>query len=137
MSVSQPAGYSGKPLWEKLGIAEGCSVAVNREPRELARWLSNAPGFICLPLNGPTTSDISLIFCTESVQIVPDFEARAGHTNPGGCIWVCWPKKSSKVATDITEQTLRDLLLPLGWVDTKVCAVSDVWSGLKFLSRRV
>jgi hypothetical protein len=126
------AGYSGTPLQQKLGLKEGWAVAFAGDvPDGFARQFTGLDERS--QLRSPL--DAAVVFTTSR----NDLERRAvtamkalGDT---GMLWIAWPKKSSGVPTDITEQTLRDVLLPTGWVDTKVCAVDETWSGLKFLKR--
>lgn len=123
------AGYSGTPLQKKLGLKAGFRVAVVGAP--LPEGISGVE--VRSRVRAPL--DAVLLFTTS----VADLSRRAPRAMevlvPDGMLWVCWPKKASGVATDLTEDVLRDVLLPTGWVDVKVCAVDDVWSGLKFVRR--
>jgi hypothetical protein len=78
---------------------------------------------------------VAVLFVTRRQQLEDRFEEVAAHLQPAAGLWVAWPKKSSKVPTDVTEDILREVVLPTGWVDNKVCAVTDVWSGLRFVLR--
>jgi hypothetical protein len=125
------AGYSEKSLLNKLGYLAGETVfTIGAEP-----WLLEE-----LKANGINNTD-SLpatwlhAFFTDS-KLVIDFLNKTDLTQIEKGLWVSWPKKSSGVSTDLTEQSFRLLILPMGWVDTKVCAVNDIWSGLKFLRRK-
>jgi hypothetical protein len=127
----QPAGYSGKPLIQKLGYESGANLFVFGLPHNLSEY-----------------------FHDEGILITPVLPARYGHAffnwqaelesflkntdlnQIEKFFWVSWPKKSSGVDTNLTEQTFRDYILPFGWVDTKVAAIDDTWSGLKFLRRK-
>ena len=80
--------------------------------------------------------DLALLFVTTRPDLARRFPEVGTRLPPAGALWVAWPKKSSGVATDLTEDLLREVCLPLGWVDTKVCAITDVWSGLKFVLRK-
>jgi hypothetical protein len=80
--------------------------------------------------------DLAVVFFTARADIVKRWPALTGAVGPQGVVWVAWPKKASGVATDVTEDALRELLLPTGWVDVKVCAIDDTWSGLKFVLRK-
>jgi hypothetical protein len=128
-------GYSGKPVWQKLGVFEGCRLRVCGQPKDYSQILTGAPKVEFIDEDGGQL-DILHVFATKQGALVRDYTKYSYLIKEKGFIWVSWPKKISKVPTDITEQTLRDLILPLGWVDTKVCAVSDIWSGLKFMRRR-
>ena len=122
------AGYSGTPLPKKLGIKDGTRLA-----------LVNAPdGFD--ELVGPTTPgkahDLVVVFATERKVLEKHIAKLEKTIFPDGAIWAAWPKKASKVPTDITEDTIREICLPRGLVDVKVCAIDDTWSGLKLCWRK-
>ncbi len=138
------AGYSGTPLPRKLGIKDGFRVALVGAPDRFGPELDPLPDGVHLVrrLAGTGTGggsgpdvDLALLFVTTRLELASKFPLVATHLPPAGALWVAWPKKSSGVATDLTENVLREVCLPLGWVDTKVCAVTDVWSGLKFVLR--
>lgn len=127
-------GYSGTPLPTKLGIKEGLTVGIIGQ---------SPPGFALEDLPFGTQihhrlepSDIFLIFATASPAIEDLFHQAMKQIPAEGAIWVAWPKKSSGVATDLTEDTMRDLFLPTGMVDNKVCAIDETWSGLRFVVRK-
>jgi hypothetical protein len=130
------AGYSGTPLAKKLGIGPGCAVYLIGEPEDFRANLEPLPADISFKtrLRGPL--DVVVLFTREQVDLLKHWPSATGAMRPAGCVWVGWPKKSSKLATDITENELRRLLLPTGWVDVKVCAIDDTWSGLKFVLRK-
>lgn len=130
------AGYSGTPLARKLGIAAGVRVALRYAPTELMQWLAPLPEGVVFETASSASTDVALLFCTQRSVLQPALAAGRQGLRPDAALWVCWPKKASKVATDITEDTVRELALPLGWVDIKVCAVSPVWSGLKLVVRK-
>ena len=129
------AGYSGTPLAKKLGIGPGMTVHAAHAPTAFLDQLG--------PLDAVTWKsqlrapiDLAIAFFTRAVDVParwPKLTAAVGHH---GVIWVAWPKKSSGVATDLTENDFRTLLLPTGWVDVKVCAIDETWSGLKFVLRK-
>ncbi len=130
------AGYSTTPLTDKLGFKPGMRVftldmpdAVRAEARvdELGLELLAAP---C------TGIDAAHIFVTDRAVLARELAALRQLIAPGGFIWVSWPKKAAKVATDVTEDVIREIALPLALVDVKVCAVDDIWSGLKLMIRR-
>lgn len=131
-----PAGYSGTPLAKKLSLRDGQRVWFDAMPEtvfdEIAEYALELR-FVADPAQG---IDAAHIFVTERSAM----EARLGMLRqqiaPEGQVWVSWPKKASKVPTDITEDTIREVCLPLGFVDTKVCAIDDVWSGLKLVIRK-
>ena len=129
------AGYSGTPLQKKLGFKPGMTAAFLDAPDGLERLLGELDGVsVKRSLRG--SADIVLCF----VIARRDLERRAGRLReaiaPDGSVWVCWPKRASKVPTDMTEDVVRDVLLPTGLVDVKVAAVDETWSGLKLVVRR-
>jgi len=132
-----PAGYSGKPLIDKLGFKPGMRVLLLNAPGDYNALLEGDPSGIEF-FNSAVRNQVDAIhgfFLRRSVleQALPRLIALL---KPGGMLWVSWPKKSSKVQTDLTEDVLRSVVLPTGLVDTKVCAVDETWSGLKFLWRK-
>jgi len=132
-------GYSGTPLAKKLGIAEGSTVLLVGAPPGFEAELDPIPGGAELVADG--RADLAVLFATRRADLAARFPAIAERLPPAGALWVAWPKKarpkgSVKVPTDLTEDVLREVVLPLGWVDVKVCAVTGVWSGLKFVLRR-
>ncbi len=129
------AGYSGTPLVRKLGIKEGCRLALLEAPDGFYRELARLPdGVQVLRRLGPDL-DVAVLFVTERRELERRFPAVARAITPAGGFWVAWPKRASKVPTDLTEDVLREVGLPQGLVDNKVCAVNDIWSGLRFVWR--
>jgi hypothetical protein len=126
-----PSGYSGKPLVAKLGFRPGETVYLVAAPTEFADYLRSEGVEVAAAL--PATWCHAFFTASEEVR---SFLARTSLDRIEQGLWVSWPKRASKVRTDLTEQTFRDLVLDTGWVDVKVAAVDDVWSGLKFLRRR-
>ncbi len=126
-------GYSGKPLWQKLGIKPAMRVRLLAAPADYAALLGEG-----IPLFERVDQGAELLhaFFTGRAALEAFIVAFRKSKDFGAPVWISWPKKSSKVVTDITEDTIREIALPLGLVDTKVCAVSDVWSGLR-LNKRV
>ena len=131
------AGYSGTPLWKKLGYKVGVSAYVEGEPSNYISLLT-LPADVVVNWLPRAKSDMEFVhlFATSASQLKSKLESVRKRIVPGGVIWVSWPKKSSGVTSDITEDTIRDLALPMGLVDVKVCAVDEVWSGLKLVIRR-
>jgi hypothetical protein len=129
------AGYSGTPLARKLGIKEGHVVATIDEPPELPALLDLPPGAGLRP-GTAEPADIVLLFVIRRERLEAELPAAAAAIFPAGAIWVAWPKRASKVPTDITEDTVREVALPARLVDNKVCAISDVWSGLRIVWRK-
>ena len=128
-------GYSGKSLAQKLGIRENDRIVVLGEPPEYADLIGHLPGVD----RGQRVSeavDVVHVFATKRSDLERRLKSLRDSVRADAAVWVSWPKKSSKVPTDITEDTIREVALPLGFVDIKVCAVSDVWSGLKLVVRK-
>jgi hypothetical protein len=123
------AGYSGTPLARKLGIGAETRLRLVNAPASLAAELEEADG-------EAGTSTIVVIFETEAADLEGRFIDAMATLPADGAIWCAWPKKASRVPTDITENLLRDLFLPTGMVDNKVAAIDDVWSGLRFVVRK-
>ena len=130
------AGYSGTPLVRKLGIKEGNTVLVVGAPEGYAKLLEPVPEAVQFVTRLSETTDIIHIFTDRKAELQKSLAAFREKLKPTAMVWVSWPKKSAKVPTDITEDTVRELALPLGFVDVKVCAVTDVWSGLKLVVRK-
>lgn len=133
---SQTAGYSGTPLAKKLGITEGSRVVAKHAPADYAQLLGQLPAGVVFAKSVSQTTDVVHVFSDRKTALERELETLRKSIRPDGVVWVSWPKKASKVPTDITEDTIRDVALPLGFVDVKVCAVSDVWSGLKLVIRK-
>lgn len=129
-------GYSGTPLPAKLGLRPPLRVFLSGAPREYRDWLGELPPGVTFTARAPKTVAAAHVFVTRRADLARRLEALRGALAPDGFAWVSWPKKSSGVASEVTEDTIRELALPLGFVDIKVCAVSDVWSGLKLVVRR-
>ena len=131
------AGYSGTPLWKKLGYKAGVSAYVEGEPSNYISLLT-LPGDVVVTWLPRAKSDMQFVhlFATSASKLKSKLESYRKKIVPGGVIWVSWPKKSSGVKSDITEDTIREVALPMGLVDVKVCAVDEVWSGLKLMMRR-
>jgi hypothetical protein len=129
------AGYSGTPLAKKLGIKENSSVCVINEPKAFREELEPLPAQVKLAGERGEPLDLILLFVLSRTELRASLRRLASDLQPAGMLWVAWPKKSSKVATDLTENIIRDEGLEAGLVDTKVCAISDIWSGLKFVYR--
>jgi len=130
------AGYSGTPLWKKLGYKTGMFAYVDGGPNNYLSLLA-LPADVVVTWLPKAKSDMEFVhlFATSASKLKRKLEYYRKRIVPGGVIWVSWPKKSSGVKSDITEYTIRDVALPMGLVDVKVCAVDEVWSGLKLLIR--
>jgi hypothetical protein len=130
------AGYSGTPLPFKLGIRAGFAVHVKDAPFDYLRLLEPLPEDVTFVSRISSTTDLVHVFSARKVELVKFLKSCRSMLRPTAVLWVSWPKKSAKVPTDITEDTIRELALPLGFVDVKVCAVTEVWSGLKLVVRK-
>jgi hypothetical protein len=128
------AGYSGTPLAKKLGIREGHVVLTKSAPSDFRELLEPLPAGVSMRSRGD--GDVAVVFFTRAADVTKQWPSVTTAVGPEGVVWVAWPKKSSGVATDLTEDRFRDLLLPTGWVDVKVCAIDATWSGLKFVLRK-
>jgi hypothetical protein len=130
------AGYSGTPLPQKLGIKEAHQVAVIGAPRGFA--LGSLPMGVTLRqrLAGKTLLDVLVVFVTRRADLVARIAACRPRMQQAGGLWIAWPKRASGVATDITEDTVREVALPTGLVDNKVCAIDETWSGLRLVIRK-
>ncbi|MEK7602749.1 MAG: DUF3052 domain-containing protein [Patescibacteria group bacterium] len=129
-------GYVDKLVWQKLEFKAGQRVLVVDEPKDYSQIISGHPDVHFVNSKDLLKVDMLHVFAIKASTLSIHFTKYSEWVVTGGVVWVSWPKKISNVETDITEQTLRDIILPLGWVDTKVCAVSATWSGLKFLRRK-
>jgi hypothetical protein len=137
-------GYSGRTLGQKMGLDKGAlRLGTVRAPVEYPHWLSD----VWEPLRvtqvsaakklKPVSYDVVHMFTYDRSQLDADITAAiSACSDSKGALWISWPKKTSKLFVDVTEDTLREVILPTGWVDVKVAAVSDQWSGLKFLRRK-
>jgi len=128
-------GYSATPLAKKLGFKENFRAALVNEPREFRDTLGELPGGVrfVAPARGPL--DLVVLFAKSHGELERAFARLAARLAPAGMLWVAWPKKSSGVETDLSEPVVRETGLALGLVDTKVCAVDETWSGLRFVIR--
>lgn len=129
------AGYSGKSLPAKLGLAAGKRLLVVDGPAHLDALIADAPAGL-IRLERLLKFDIGWIFVKSYAELPKQLERLLPRLAQGGMIWVSWPKKASAIVTDMTEDLVREAALPLGLVDVKVCAVDQTWSGLKLTRRR-
>ncbi len=130
------AGYSGTPLVKKLGIESGTRVWLRNAPQGFEDRLEGLPDDVSLSRRKRAGVDLVMCFETSASKLEADVATARSVIPPNGVIWTAWPKKASKVPTDITEDRLREMFLPTGLVDVKVCAIDDTWSGLKFVIRK-
>jgi DUF3052 family protein len=127
-------GYSGTPLPKKLGIKAGFRVQLANAPADVHAELREALAE-CHLVKPPEALDFAMLFTKSRAELAKRFPEIAALLAPAGMFWVSWPKKSSGVATDLDENVVREVGLAAGLVDVKVCAVMEVWSGLKFVRR--
>ena len=131
------AGYSGTPLGKKLGYREGMRVFVGDMPdpirHEIESSIAARPNWLFVAEDG---LEAAHVFTKDRAVLQQRLSALSSLLAPSGFIWVSWPKKASKVPTDITEDTIREICLPMNLVDVKVCAIDATWSGLKLVVRR-
>ncbi|HET6180758.1 MAG TPA: DUF3052 domain-containing protein [Candidatus Sulfotelmatobacter sp.] len=128
-------GYSGTPLPKKLGIKDGLRVCLVDAPSEVRTELKAALLGCKKTNDGKSPLDFAMVFTKSKSDLSKEFKRIDKQLAPAGMFWVSWPKKSSGVATDLDENVVRNIGLAAGLVDVKVCAVTDVWSGLKFVRR--
>ncbi|TPW04094.1 MAG: hypothetical protein FD125_1288 [bacterium] len=130
-----PVGYSGKPLIQKLGLKEAQVLKPVGAPEAYAEWIAPLPPGAVVDVDA-AVADLVHLFVGDRAGLEHGAATALAAVRPGGMLWVSWPKKTSTLFRDLTEDGLREILLPTGWVDVKVCAVSADWSGLKFLRRK-
>jgi hypothetical protein len=128
------AGYSGTPLVKKLGIKSGFNIAFLSAPPGYANEL-DLPPEVSINSRSRKPLDFAQLFVKSEKELKTKFPEYANRLNPSGMLWVSWPKKSSGVSTDLSENIVREIGLAAGLVDVKICAVDEVWSGLKFVVR--
>lgn len=131
-------GYSETPLAQKLGIVENSRLLVVHEPPEFQAALGTLPAGVARTssFGGTTKFDVAVLFVRTRGSLERGFARVAARMTPSGGLWVAWPKKTSGLETDLTENVLRKVILPSGFVDNKVCAIDEQWSGLRFVLRR-
>ena len=130
------AGYSGTPLAKKLGIKPGIEVLAVNEPKGYRKLVEPLPEGVRFVARPSATTDLVHVFTVSRAVLAKALEEYRACLKADAVVWVSWPKKAAKVQTDVTEHTVREVALPLGFVDVKVCAVDDTWSGLKLVVRK-
>ena len=130
------AGYSGTPLAKKLGIVDDSTVVTIDAPANYAKLLAPLPPGARIVSRSPRSPGLVHVFATSRAELKKNLDGLRNSIARDGVVWVSWPKKTAKVPTDITEDVIREVALPMGFVDVKVCAVDDTWSGLKLVIRR-
>ncbi|MCU1399257.1 MAG: hypothetical protein JWN62_2366 [Acidimicrobiales bacterium] len=134
--MTNVAGYSETPLLQKLGIKEGTRMTAVNAPAAFRENLGVLPLAVEWANRVRPPLDLVVAFHTKRSALLANWPALIAAAAPDGVVWVAWPKKASGMVTDINENTLREDLLPTGWVDNKVCAIDETWSGLRFALRR-
>ena len=129
------AGYSGKALVQKIGLKADYKLALAGEPDGFMKELNPLPDGVVVASGGNKPLDCVILFADEARTLQARIARWAARLKPAGMLWVAWPKKASKVMTDVTEALVRKTGLDAGLVDVKICAVNDIWSGLKFVRR--
>src|SRR5688572_30295510 len=129
-------GYSGTPLAQKLGLKPGHEVATIAAPAGYRKLLAPLPNGVSFTTDIKADAPFVHLFAKERKTLEKELKRLRRLLANAGVLWVSWPKKSSGVSTDITEDVIREVCLPLGFVDVKVCAVDETWSGLKLMIRR-
>ena len=129
-------GYSGTPLPRKLGIKPDANVLLVGAPQGFLALLGPLPAGVEFAARLTEATDIVHVFTTQKIELQKLLATYRTRVKPSAVVWVSWPKKAAKVPTDITEDTIREVALPMGFVDIKVCAVDEVWSGLKLMIRK-
>jgi hypothetical protein len=130
------SGYSGTPLVKKLGIKAGMRLLAPGAPRHYRTLLGSLPRGAAFGSTLDDKTDLVHLFATERSVLMRHLASCRADLRADAVIWVSWPKKAAKVATDVTEDIVREVALPLGFVDVKVCAIDEVWSGLKLAVRK-
>lgn len=128
-------GYSGKPVWQKLGLKPGSRFAVVDGPADYEMTIGGLPPDVRRVDSATADLDIVHVFATERARLARALPGLRERIAPAGAIWVSWPKKSAKIPGDLTENVVREIALAAGLVDVKVCAISDAWSALKLVIR--
>jgi hypothetical protein len=130
------AGYSGTPLAKKLGITANSKVFADGAPSDYASLLAPLPDGVTFVTRLTTLVDVIHLFTKSASELDAKLRRWRDAIRSDATVWISWPKKASEVPTDITEDVIREIALPLGFVDVKVCAVDDTWSGLKLVIRK-
>ena len=136
MEAHSSAGYSGTPLAKKLGIKQASRMFLLGAPEGYALLVDPLPQGVEFDSHPSHAIDIAHVFVTRKEELKEHLSFLRKKLRPEAVLWISWPKKASKVPSSVTEDTIRELALPLGFVDVKVCAVSEVWSGLKLVVRK-
>ena len=136
MNLPSTSGYSGTPLAGKLGIRDSSRILLMGAPDGYELLLGPLPAGVRFERRPGPSVDIAHVFVTRKEDLAMHLAALRKELRSDAVLWVSWPKKAAKVATTVTEDAIREVALPLGFVDVKVCAVTEVWSGLKLVVRK-
>jgi hypothetical protein len=134
--VTKATGYSGTPLAKKLGVKEGSVVLLVDAPEGYARFFDSLPADVHFESRATRFVDIAHVFVTQRTALERHLISLRKKLGVNASVWVSWPKRAAKVPTDVTEDVIRRVALPMGFVDIKVCAVSELWSGLRLVVRK-
>ncbi len=131
------AGYTGTPLWKKLGIKPRQTVLLVDAPEGFEELLTQLPDDVAVERGGRKSAlvDVLVVFVRNRAALTKRFEAAMTRMKPDSGLWFAWPKRASGVKTDLTEDVIRDVALAAGLVDNKVCAIDETWSGLRLVIR--
>ena len=135
-AAAAPSGYSGTPLAKKLGIVAGCRLCLLDAPPHYAALVAPLPEGVRVARRLGTDADLIHVFATRRAALARVLRGSLTRMRADAVLWVSWPKKSSALASELGEDQVRELALPLGLVDVKVCAVDETWSGLKLVVRK-
>ncbi|HUQ51300.1 MAG TPA: DUF3052 domain-containing protein [Gammaproteobacteria bacterium] len=130
------SGYSGTPLAKKLGIIQRATVVAIDAPKNYRRLLEPLPQSVRFASKVDKATDLVHVFSTKRAELAGLLASYRKKLAPSAAVWVSWPKKAANVPTEITEDVVREVALPLGFVDVKVCAIDETWSGLKLVVRK-
>ena len=148
VTPAQPAGYSGTPLPKKLGVKPGARVGLAGAPDGFGALLEPLPDGARIETSAPAAGaagavlpgtgpfDVIVFFTVEQAELAGLLSELRARMAPAAGLWIAWPKRASRVPTDMTEDVIREIALPAGLVDNKVCAIDEVWSGLRLVIRR-
>jgi hypothetical protein len=129
------AGYSGRALVDKLGVKPGARVALIGAPEGFESALEPLPAGATVRRRLSRGTDLAVMFTMRRAELARRWVQATRDVGPMGVLWVAWPKKASGVVTDMNEHAMREVVLPTGWVDVKVCAIDDTWTGMKCVLR--
>jgi hypothetical protein len=136
MKSENATGYSGTPLVKKLGIKDAQRILLVDAPKDYEGLLAPIPPGVVFADKPTSSVDLVHLFVVQQEDLIKHLGILRKKLKSDAVVWVSWPKKSAKLATTVSEDTIRDAALPLGFVDTKVCAVTEIWSGLKLVVRK-